>query len=214
MTTNRKPEWFFYPAWIILTALSVPVAFVLYLVSIRIIVSFVGDFIYVDGVRHITEDYLLQYLFLPLMSLVMGLLQYGLLRRYLPRMGWWVPATIVGGLLGFVLSFGWFQAAMYFWTEAVIRESWVISPAFVAVGLSVGAGQWLLLRRRLPRASWWIVANAAGWGLLLLITNRPLNQFDLLSIGLLPAGITAVTFALLLNQTASPKQPMNLAAPS
>jgi hypothetical protein len=96
MTTIRKPEWFFYPAWIILTALCVPLALLLYFPIIRVIKLSFGDIIYVHGVRHITEDYLLDDSVLPLMNLLTGIVQYGLLRRYLPRMGWWVLATALG----------------------------------------------------------------------------------------------------------------------
>ena len=59
MIANReKPHWVFYPNWIMLTFLCVPITFFLDLAILRIIIGFVGDFIYVDGVRHITEDYL------------------------------------------------------------------------------------------------------------------------------------------------------------
>jgi hypothetical protein len=206
MTTNRKPEWFFHPAWIILTALCFPLALLLYFPIIRVIIMFVGDFIYVNGVRHITEDYLLPYIFYPLMSLGMGALQYGLLRRYLPRMGWWMPATAIGWLLGVILIFGWIRTVTHFWTAAAIYQSWAIDPMFVVLGMSVGVGQWLLLRQRLPRAGWWIVANAVGWSLVLPIIGDSLDLFDLLVLGVLPACVTAVTFALLMNQTSLPKR--------
>lgn len=100
---HKKPEWFFYPAWIILTALCIPIAFILNFAVLRVIISFVGDFIYVDGVRRITEDYLGMYTFVPLVGFLTGALQYGLLRPYLPRMGWWVLATTGGWLVGAIL---------------------------------------------------------------------------------------------------------------
>lgn len=205
MTTIRKPEWFFYPAWIILTALCIPLAFFLYFVIIRITMMFVGDVIYVNGVRHITEDYLMRYVFFPMVSLLTGVFQYGLLRRYLPRMGWWVLATVGGWLLGFILIFGWPRAVAYFGLAEVMNHFWAIDPAFVVLGLSVGVGQWLLLRRRLPRAGWWIAANVLGWGLVLPITGGSLDQFDLLVLGMLPACVMAVTFALLMNQAPPPE---------
>ena len=63
-----------------------------------------------------------------------------------------------------------------------------------------GLGQWLLLRRRLPRAGWWIVANVTGWSLFVLITGPSLDQFWFMVLGALPACATAVTFWLLTNQ--------------
>jgi hypothetical protein len=194
VTTIQKPEWSFYPAWIILTMLCVPIAFVLDLVILKVITGIVGDFIYVDGVRHITEDYLSMYTFFPVVGLLTGVLQYRLLHRYLPRMGWWVLATTGGWLLGALLLL--ISRRLDFWTS----ESFDVSLAFVVMGLSIGVGQWLLLRRRLPQAGWWIGANVVGWVLLSLITGDTWDQFDLLAVGFLPTCVTAVMFGLLMNQ--------------
>jgi hypothetical protein len=60
-------------------------------------------------------------------------------------------------------------------------------------------GQWLLLRRRLPRAGWWVGANVLGWGLLGLIIGDSFGQFGLLVLGFLPACVTGVMLALLMN---------------
>jgi hypothetical protein len=35
---------------------------------------------------------------------------------------------------------------------------------FLVMGLAIGISQWLLLRRRLARANWWIAASVLGWG--------------------------------------------------
>ncbi len=192
MTPIKKPEWSFYLAWIILTALCVPVAFIINLIILRIITLAIGDFIYVDGVRHITEDYLFGYTFVPILSLLMGLLQYSLLRRYLPRMGWWVLATAGGWLLGLLLVLSLPVSWGY--------ESWGMDLIFTLLGFSIGVGQWLLLRRRLLRAEWWIGANIVGWGLLALITGNPLHQFDFLLLGFVPTCVTAVVLGLLMNR--------------
>jgi hypothetical protein len=200
IANNEKPRWFFYPIWIILTFLCVPIAFFIDLVILRIIIHFVGDFIFVNGVRHITEDYLGIITFIPIAGLLTGVMQYGLLRRYLPRMGWWVLATTAGWLLGVLLIAipSWLN-----WTDG----SFNLDLALILMGLAIGVGQWLLLRRRLPRASWWIGANVVGWGLLGLITaDNTLEQFGLFTLGFLPACITAAMLAVLINQV-KPTQP-------
>jgi hypothetical protein len=197
---NEKPHWFFYPIWIILTFLCVPIAFFLNLAILHIIISFVGDFVYVNGVRHITEDYLGIYTFIPIVGFLTGVLQYGLLRRYLPRMGWWVLATTGGWLLGVLLIIipSWLN-----WTDGSLN----LDFAFIAMGLAIGVGQWLLLRRSLSRAGWWIGANVVGWGLLALITvGNTLEQFGLFTLGFLPACVTAAMLAVLMNQV-KPTQP-------
>jgi hypothetical protein len=190
----EKPRWFFYPIWIVLTSSCVPIAFFIDLVILRIIISFVGDFIYVDGVRHITEDYLSMYAFIPIAGFVTGVMQYRLLRRYLSRMGWWVLATIGGWLMGALLI------AISAWRNWP-AGSLSLDLAFILMGLTIGVGQWLLLRRRLPRASWWIGANVVGWGLLALITaGNTLEQYGLFTLGFLPACVTAAMLAVLMNQ--------------
>jgi hypothetical protein len=195
----KRPEWSFYPSWIILTSLCLPVVFFLDLVILRIIIIFVGDIIYVDGVRHITEDYLALYIFIPLTGLFMGFLQYGLLRRYLPRMGWWVIATTGGWLTGILLILisSWLN-----WISALPKNTYAL---FGLLGLSIGMAQWLLLRLRLAQAGWWIAANVVGWGLIGLITpNGTLGQFGLFIVGFLPACTTAAMLALLMNKAPRP----------
>ena len=212
MTTIKKLEWHFYPAWIILTTLSVPIAFASYWGLLRSIESLVGSVIYVDGVRHLTEDYLVTYLFFPTISLLIGMFQYGLLRRYLLRIGWWVWVTLIGWLLAFILADVWWDLLTRFWPAEVVYALPALNPAFVILGVSVGTWQWLLLRRRLPHAGWWIVANVAGWGLLRLVIGESLTSFsELVALGMVPACITAVTLALLINQV-RPSEPQKVQA--
>ena len=194
IANHEQPRWSFYLLWILLTMFCVPMAFFLNLIILRLIILFVGDFIYVNGVQHITEDYLALYAFVPLMGLLTGVLQYELLRRYLPHMGWWVAATIGGWLLGafLILLPGWLNP-----TNTVLS----LDLAFLIMGLSIGVGQWLLLRQRLPRAGWWIGANVVGWGILALVTKgNSMGQFGLFALGFLPACVTALVLALLIKQ--------------
>ena len=196
---NEKPRWPFYLLWVVLTVLCVFLALFLDLALMRIVTSFVGDYVYVEGVRHITEDYLYMYTFIPIAGFLTGALQYGLLHRYLPQMGWWVTMTMGGWLLGMflVLIPGWLG-----WTSPLFTGG----LALVVLGLSIGAGQWLLLRRRLPQAGWWISANVAGWGLLALILgDTSIGPIGLFLVGFVPACVTAVMLALLMNQVQSPK---------
>ena len=194
IANHEKPGWFFYLLWILLSSLCLPVAFFLDLIILRILILFAGDFIYVGGVRQLTEDYLGIYSFIPIVGLLIGLLQYGLLRRYLHHMGWWVLATMGGWLLGvfLILIPGWLH-----WTNSTFN----LDLAFIVMGVSIGVGQWLLLRRRFLHASWWIGANLVGWGLVALIQDgNSFDQFILFAFGFLPACVTALMLALLMNQ--------------
>ena len=193
MITIEKPDWFFYPIWIILTTVCIPVAFIINLIILRVITAYVGDFINVDGVRRITEDYLGMYTFVPIVGLLTGLLQYGLLRRYLPHMGWWVLATAGGWTLGAVLIL--VSSRLNIWTY----ESFDIDWAFIVMGLSIGVGQWILLRRCLPMAGSWVGVSVLGWGMLGMITGDSLGQFGLIAMGFFPACATAVMLAMIMN---------------
>lgn len=190
---NNEPRWSLYALWIIQSFFCIPIAFLLNFIILTIITLLVGDYIYVNGVPRITEDYLFMYISIPTVSLLTGAVQSTLLRRYLPRMSGWVLATAGGWLLGILL---------------VLMPDWLhwrngyrdLDQAFLSLGLAIGTAQWLLLRRQLSHAGWWIVANVAGWGLLALVTGDTLDQLGLLALGLLPASATAAALALLMNQ--------------
>ena len=125
-----------------------------------------------------------------------------LLRRYLPRMGWWILVTVAGWFLGVLLIalpswLGWRDTPLNY-----------LDLIFLLMGLAIGTTQWLLLRRRLARAGWWIAANVAGWGLLGLITSgNSLDQYGMFTLGFLPACATAAMLALLMSRVppAEPK---------
>jgi hypothetical protein len=190
---GKKPGWSFYIAWIFLTSLCIPAAYIVTLFLMRIVTSFLGDYIYVNGVRHITEDYLALYFLVPVMGLLTGVVQYGMLRRFLPRMGWWVLATVGGWILGMLLI------------TLLIRLDWMtpsnLDLTLLLLGLSIGFGQWLVLMRRLPRAGWWVAANLLGWGLLSLIfEGNSIDQYGLFTLGFFPACATAATLALLMRR--------------
>ncbi|MEP7137673.1 MAG: hypothetical protein ABI904_22335 [Chloroflexota bacterium] len=190
---HDEPRWALYPMWIIQSFFCIPIALLLDFIILTIIILIVGDYVYVNGVRHITEDYLYMYFFIPTISLLTGAFQSALLRRYLPGVGGWVLATTGGWLLGIllVLAPDWLN-----WRNGSLN----LDLAFLSMGLAIGIAQWLLLRRRLSHAGWWIAANVAGWGLLSVTTGNTLDQFGLLALGLLPASVTAAALALLMKQ--------------
>ena len=191
----KKPQWSFYLGWIVLTSLGVPIAYFLSIIILKIITNIVGDYVFVNGVRHIAEDYLALYVLVPSMSLLTGVLQYVLLRQYLTRMGWWVLVTVAGWFLGVLLIAlpSWLG-----WTDTPLNN---LDLILLVMGLAIGITQWLLLRCWLARAGWWIAANALGWGLLGLITpHNSLDQYGLFTLGFLPACATAAMLALLMNR--------------
>ncbi|MFN2121921.1 MAG: hypothetical protein ACK2UP_00325 [Candidatus Promineifilaceae bacterium] len=214
MTSITKPQWPFYAAWIILTGLCLPVAFLLSIPIIKSITFFIGDHITVGGVRHITEDYLFAYILLSVAGLLVGLVQYALLRRYLLQIGWWILVTVLGWTVGYLLNDGLMQVVSRLWSmEVYFNGHWSEYVIFLLLGLSIGFWQWLVLRGRVPQAGWWIWANITGWALFALIyvnadrlgielfvlESLP-GKFLAVALWLLPGCTTAVTLAFFFNQ--------------
>ncbi len=86
-------------------------------------------------------------------GILIGVLQWLVLRRHLARSGWWVLASLgavaVVGVAVFGVGLvntdvGWFGGVSVF-------------------GTAVGVLQWLVLRRHLARSGWWVLASTVGW---------------------------------------------------
>ena len=189
----KTPDRFFYLAWVGLHIVSVLLALAAAWAIIWPIQSIVGERIMIGDQAHITEDYLLSFVFVPALALAHGLLQYALLRRYVPAIGWWAVATTTGWLLAL---FG--TEILY---ATVVTQDGRLSPTlvdFARVGLTggtIGLAQWWVLRRRTAHAVWWIVANVVGWA----ISGVFASSLDLWVLGA-PALATVVAWWLLLDR--------------
>lgn len=199
ITDNRKPKWFFYPGWVVLSAISFPIAFVIYWVLISQINKAVGSTIQVGGQPRITEDFLLPYILWPAAGLVTGLLQYLLLRRCLQRMGWWIAATTLGLLLGLI---GDRLLSRTLYGTLDVDSIWFETLMTALVGGSMGLAQCLVLRQRVRHAAWWVLANVLGWGILGWGAAAFSNQMVIPAVGimLMPGIATSVALWLLLDR--------------
>ena len=191
VSDNRKPNWIFYPGWVVLSAISFLIAGVITWTLMSQIVKVVGGTIKLEGQTHITEDFLGFYVLLPVLGLVTGSLQYLLLRRYLSRMGWWIAATVLGWLLPAVVL-GLF----------VLFSTTLSSALFFAlIGGSIGLVQWLVLRQHVRRAALWILASVLGWGGAILVSGETISsQLDVLAVVLLPPTAASIAWWLLLDK--------------
>lgn len=194
-TNNQKPRWFFYPAWAVSSILSITVAWVIAVAIMSQIVLVVGGRIEVGGQTHITEDFLFLYVFLPVLALLTGFLQYLLLRSCLPRMGWWIAATVLGWVLFAVVLF----LSRPFTADLPPALTFVLAAVFI--GGSIGLFQWLLLRRRVDRAVCWILSSGIGWAVALLLTDGAISSVqEVLSVVVLPPVAGSIAWWLLLDK--------------
>ncbi len=125
-----------------------------------------------------------------------GLAQWLVLRRQFKRMGLWIAATVAGyasiGLLAPIVSV--FQPGWLNWALTLIisgKMHWMarLQPSWPAAsweaggitltlfGLVLGIAQWLVLRRRVSQAGWWVAISAVGWALAAAMNFLPWETF-------------------------------------
>jgi len=194
ITNNENPRGFFYLGWVVLNFIAVVMAWYIAWALISQITNIVGGTIQVGGQSRITEDFLFLYVLFPTIGLLTGILQYTLLRRYLPHMAWWIGATFLGWLMPFVTGSFIIQLL------ARRNDTFSIMLGMLLIGATVALPQWWMLRQRVRHASWWILAQGFGWGmtgLLNLVTSEPFPV--LLAFALIPTIATGIACWLLLD---------------
>ena len=87
-----------------------------------------------------------------ILGLAGGFMQWLVLRRRIARTGWWVPASTLGFPIALVMAVG------------AMRLGGIPSPILLGVlfGVLSGILPWLVLRRQLARAGWWVPAHLLG----------------------------------------------------
>ena len=81
-----------------------------------------------------------------------GTAQWLVLQRKVPQSGWWVLASTVGLAVGI--------AVVPVVLDAV-KDGLVYG--MVVAGASIGLAQWLVLRWKVSRAGWWVLASLMGF---------------------------------------------------
>jgi hypothetical protein len=136
-----------------------------------------------------------------------GLGQWLALRRSLPGSAWWIVATLIGFGVGKLLG------------DAIAEQisgtlGYVLSGA--AIGAVLGVAQWVVLRRHVGEAWWWVVASAVawavGWGLISAVGEGSGEQLAMTylvgGVGAAAAGtITGIALVWLLQDRSAPHEP-------
>jgi len=122
-------------------------------------------------------------------GIVIGLLQAIILQNYISRMRQWILASAVGWTAGWAI------------TLAAVPNDFSLL-AGVVLGAAVGVAQWLVLRREVQWAGWWIAISTLGWTAGLGVTP------GFLMTGVTAGAITGLALDVLLQ---NPKSPQPLA---
>jgi hypothetical protein len=183
--------WDFWFQWVLASTIGVAVLFALIFAVAMLVGAIVGGE---------AED---KVPFVPFVGLSFGIMQWLILRRYMPRAGWWVLASTLGWILGFGILALADKFAENLVTSAIQPEVSAL-VFFLAAGALVGILQWLVLRRHMLQAGWWVLANVVGWGILGLIVGKSLDRFtDLAAMAAVPPAITGIVLVWLFRQTFS-----------
>lgn len=171
MTANNgQPRWSFYLGWVMLNFIAFVVAWYIAWALISPITGIVGGAIQGHGQSRTTDDDMFVNVLLPTIGLLTGILQYTLLRRYLPHMAGWIAATFLGWLMPFATGY------LLLTVLELGNDTFSITFGMFLIGATVAVPQWWMLRKRVRYASWWILAQGFGWSVTGLLSS--LVTFD------------------------------------
>jgi hypothetical protein len=110
-----------------------------------------------------------------------GVLQWPVLYRRFPQAWRWPLVTAIAWIAGYVLIF------------VAVPDDLHLLFSGLLLGLIVGLGQWLILRREVRWAGWWLVITPIAW-----ITGLTLLP-GILATGSMVGAISGIALSLLLH---------------
>lgn len=112
-------------------------------------------------------------------GVLIGILQWVVLRQHVRQAGWWILASALGWAAGWGIVIILIPSELGILTQPIL-------------GAAMGATQWLFLRRQLYQAGWWIPVSTLGWTIGLTgLTGE-------LLVGAVVGAVTGITLELLL----------------
>ena len=127
----------------------------------------------------ILSGYLLAGIALLATGIGIGALQWLVLKQRIGRAGRWILASAAGWAVGWAIAFAFIPAELGFLSGFVI-------------GAAAGTAQWLVLRKEVHWAGWWIVVSTLAW----TIALGPLSREPV--VGVTPGAMTGIALELLL----------------
>lgn len=151
--------------------------------------------------------------FAPLIGISFGIMQWLVLRRFLPHAGWWVVASTVGFLLGYMI-FGVTIELLDVLGGSLLEADKLFGFFYPILGVCLGITGWLVLRNHFVQAGWWIPTTIVGWIVTGLIVGKSIDKdIEILLIGLVPTAIPGLTLAWLLHHALTENLGVSNSAP-
>ena len=201
---RRKPGWGFWLLWVLANAFGGIAGFVagsVLSIGVGVGVALVSV-VFAGHDASVLFSVVLTAVFLAVfgtaLGTAIGYAQWLMLRQHVRKAGWWMLASAAGWTiwcLGIVVATA--LTNLNETASEVKVANAILVAATGAIGLVVGGSQWVVLRRRVRSAGWWILASMAGWAMVgyLLATQGVTigiggNQLDPITVdaasGLLP----------------------------
>ncbi|MGD9094197.1 MAG: hypothetical protein PVF74_15220 [Anaerolineales bacterium] len=188
---------FFYFGWVVAGVISLSIAFIISMVVDSFVFTEIfGETIMVAGQPRITEDYMLPYAFIPWFGIIIGIVQYHVLKLRLSASRWWILTTTIGWSLIF-LGLGLFYRPLG--NVYIPENAWYLIMGGIITGLVLGVSQWLVLRDQVMRAAWWIPANIFGFGVAGYIFADISGMYDAIFAFTIPPITTGIALLLILD---------------
>ena len=177
---QSQDAWEIWIPWTFATSSGLFASWVLVLLMVRVVSEAFGE--QLRG-EQVVNGPVGGAVLVALLGISFGTAQWLFLRQYLSQAGWWIVATVVGFAVG-VPVLAWLRpwpGLLAADPHSTVSEAagyvggWALDGA--VLGLAVGLAQWLLLRRHLPRAGWWVLATAVGW----VLTTAARGSLDVVS---------------------------------
>jgi hypothetical protein len=93
-----------------------------------------------------------------------GIAQWLVIRPRISGTRWWIGASIVG------FAFGKLVGDLVV-AQTGIENSLITGLGGAIIGASLGLAQWLVLRRYVAQAGWWVAASAVAWAIAWIIIS-------------------------------------------
>ena len=138
---THAPDWLFWLSWVAASTAAILLGF-----GIMYALIFLAKAV----LPGINEDRIFGSLMFPVLATVLGALQWVVLRRRIPRSGWWILVTGVGMLVGVALSLslgtilGIVSGFFGGWVDEVIQRLIELVRSFPSIPL------WMALSAAIP----------------------------------------------------------------